>query len=184
MKRLFIAVNITPEPELSEIFSKFRNVLAHERIKWTDASNMHITLAFLGDTEEGRINSLLLMLKERCSGFGSFEFFIKGSGIFKDFRDPRVIWLGTAQTDKLTRLAGKLKCGLDEIGFPTEERQFRPHLTLGRIKSLKDSGSLRKLLEQYRDTDIQAVNVGEVILFESILMQTGPLHRVMERFAL
>ncbi|MDY0099629.1 MAG: RNA 2',3'-cyclic phosphodiesterase [Bacteroidales bacterium] len=184
MKRLFIAVNIAPEPALREIFSRFKTMLAHEKIKWADTSNIHLTLAFLGDTKEGRINSLSLMLQEKCSGFGSFEFVIKGSGIFKDFRDPRVIWLGTGQTDQLDILAGNIKRGLDENGFPTDEREFRPHLTLGRIRSLKDTGGLRSLLEQYRDTDIQKVNVGEVILFESILMQTGPLHRVLERFPL
>ncbi len=184
MKRLFIAVKIEAESNLLRIISTLKAILGDESIKWVDPGNIHLTIAFLGDTDEKRIKTLDLMLKDKCSGFGEFEFFLKGSGLFKNFRDPRVIWAGIESNGELAELHTRIKTGLAETGFRIEERLFRPHLTLGRIKSLKNTDNLKTVLEKYRDVEIQKVNVREVILFESILLQTGPLYKPVTKFGL
>ena len=66
---------------------------------------------------------------------------------------------------------------MKSTGFVIEERQFKPHLTLGRVKSVRDTENLKKVLEKYRDDEFQKVEVKEVILYESILMQTGPIYK-------
>jgi len=184
MKRIFIAVKADAGPGLQETLATFKTVLEGERIKWTDPGNMHLTIAFLGDTGEKRVGPLSLMLKERCQGFGEFGFMLKGTGLFRSFRDPKVIWIGIESSDRLLRINELITAGLKETGFLVGERIFRPHLTLGRVKSLKDTYNLKTLIEQYAEKEIQKVEVREVILYESILMPTGPLYKALGKFSL
>lgn len=184
MKRIFIAVKVTPEAELLKAAATLKALLASESIKWTDMINTHLTLAFLGDTEESRIGSVAGMLQERCAGFKEFGFRIEGTGIFKNYRDPRVIWAGITSAERLVVLGGIINSGLTENGFRVEERAFKPHLTLGRIRTVKNIDHLREVVEKYRETVFQTVTVNEVILFESILRQTGPLYKPLGKFSL
>ncbi len=184
MKRIFIAIKIDPENDLLRIHASLKSVLGSEKITWVDPSNIHLTLAFLGDTEEDRIKVAAIMLKQKCSGFGKFEFNLSGAGVFKDFRDPRVIWIGIENSEKLVNLFNAIKTGLDDTGFKTEDRPFRPHITIGRIKFLKNPAVTRTEIEKYRETEIQKVAVREVILFESILKPAGPVYKPVGIFKL
>jgi RNA 2',3'-cyclic 3'-phosphodiesterase len=184
MKRIFIAIKVEPGAELLKMISTVKELLGAENIKWVDPANIHITLAFLGDTQEKRIKNLDNMLKESCRGYHEFDFLLAGTGVFKNFRDPRVIWVGIKSQEKLSKLYDIIAYGLNEIGMGIEKRQFRPHLTLGRVKSVKDTENLKKVLEKFRDTEFQKVLVKEVILFESILLQTGPIYKSLDIFPL
>lgn len=184
MKRTFIAVKVNPEGDLLRMISSLKSLLSDENIKWVDPANIHLTLAFLGDTEEKRIKILSGMLSERCTGFGEFDFTLAGAGVFKNFWDPRVIWVGIRSSEKLFMLYNAIAEGLKREGFGIEERQFRPHLTLGRVKSYKDTENLKSVIEKYRDKQFQVVHVNEVILFESILMQTGPIYKSLGNLSL
>lgn len=177
MKRIFIAIKIEPENTFLRIHSSLKAILGNEKINWVETSNIHLTLAFLGDTEEDRIKVAAIMLKQQCSGFGEFDFNLSGTGVFKDFSDLRVIWIGIKESEKLAELHGRIKTGLEDTGFKTEDRPFRPHITIGRIKFLRNPGALRSAIEKYRDMEFQKVNVQEVILYESILKPTGPVYK-------
>jgi RNA 2',3'-cyclic 3'-phosphodiesterase len=184
MKRIFIAVKVEPGIGLMRAAATIKSLLASETIKWTDPGNTHLTLAFLGDTDEKRIKILTRMLSERCSGFGEFSFTLEGMGVFKNFREPRVIWAGVKQAERLTELSGAVNSGLAETGFVVGERSFRPHLTLGRIRTIRNTENLKEAVERYIGTEFQKVTVGEVILFESILMQAGPVYKALAKFSL
>jgi RNA 2',3'-cyclic 3'-phosphodiesterase len=184
MKRIFIAINANAGGELLRMISTLKVLLASEKIKWVDPANIHLTLAFLGETEEKQIKILGAMLKDKCAGFHEFEFVLSGAGIFKNYSDPKVIWAGIRSSERLSELTIIITRGLKETGFSVEERLFRPHLTIGRIRSVSDAGNLKNVLERYRETEFQTVPVKEVILFESILMQTGPLYKPLGKFLL
>lgn len=184
MKRVFIAVKVEPGGELLRMISSLKALLEAENIKWVDTANIHLTLVFLGDTEEKRIKILVSMLRERCTGFNEFEFILAGTGVFKNYWDPRVIWIGIRSSERLIMLYNSIAEGLKHIGLEIRERQFRPHLTLGRIKSVRDTDNLKSFLERYKNTEFQKVEVKEVILFESILSQTGPIYKSLGNFPL
>lgn len=184
MKRIFIAIKTEPGETLLRIHSSLKSVLGAERITWTDPANIHLTLAFLGETEEELIRAVSVMLKQKCTGFVDFSFSLKGTGIFKNYRDPRVIWIGIEHCEKLVKLNNEINIGLNDAGFKLEVRPFKPHITLGRIKSIKNPAALRSALEKYQDTFIQEVPVTEVILFESILKPSGPEYRPEGKFSL
>jgi 2'-5' RNA ligase len=184
MKRIFIAVRTEPEGDLARMISSVRAMLRLEKIKWVDLSGVHITLAFLGDTPEERIKLLDSMLREKCAGFGEFDFVLSGAGVFKSFTDPRVLWVGISKADRLSSLYEIIGKGLGEAGFETEERKFRPHMTIGRIKSISDHAELRSAIEKYKGIEFQTVRVKEVILYESILQKTGPLYIPLGKYPL
>jgi len=184
MKRIFVAVKVDPWQTLIRIHASLKSVLGGEKINWTDPANMHLTLAFLGDTEDELIKIVSIMLKQKCTGFGDFSFNLTGTGLFKNWSDPRVIWAGIEYNEKLSQLNEKIMTGLKDAGFRLDERPFKPHLTLGRIKSINHPDILKSALDNYKDVKIQEVDVKEVVLFESILKPTGPVYIPLGRFKL
>ncbi len=124
------------------------------------------------------------MLQKKCEGSGRVELFIRGSGVFRNVNDPRIIWIGIAPSEKLLNLNSRIMKGLTELGIKIEDRPFKPHLTIGRIKRLNDKETLRALIEKYQNLEIQKSVIKEVILYESILLQSGPVYKPLTRYNL
>jgi 2'-5' RNA ligase len=177
MKRIFIAIKADPDAAFQRMYATLRSALGSEKITWVSLENIHLTLVFIGDTEEDRIKAAGILLKQKCTGFGEFNIRISGVGIFRNFNDPRVLWTGLEENDKLCRLNKQLNNGLQDIGFKIENRPFNPHITLGRIKSIRDKVALKSAISRYQDKFVQEVHVKEVILFESILKPSGPVYK-------
>ena len=97
------------------MISSLKSRLSNESIKWTNPDNIHITLSFLGDTEERWIKDINSMLKKNVKDSGRFELVIKGSGVFRNVNDPRIIWIGIEPSEKLLSLNGIIMKGLDGI---------------------------------------------------------------------
>jgi RNA 2',3'-cyclic 3'-phosphodiesterase len=177
MKRLFIAVKVDPEESLLKMISSFKSGLYKDIIKWTDPGNIHITLAFLGETEEKMIKPISSMLKENCEGSGKFELVIKGAGLFRNPDDPRIIWTSINTSEKLLHINDLIKKGLNGLGIKTEERPFKPHLTIGRVRHINDKETLKTLVEKFQNSEIQIVPVNEIVLYQSILLPSGPIYK-------
>lgn len=173
MKRIFIAVKVNPEGTFLKMISYFKSVLLSENIKWINPENIHITLAFLGDTEEELIKDISLMLSKVCANTGYFELTIKGTGVFRNINDPRIIWTNIDHSEKILDLADKILIRLDEMNIKLEDKPFKPHITIGRIKHLKNKETFKKLTEQYQNTELQRLHITEVVLYESILLPQG-----------
>jgi RNA 2',3'-cyclic 3'-phosphodiesterase len=184
MKRLFIAVRTTPDDNFTKLYSSLRNELEGESIKWINPENIHLTLVFLGSTDESRIPGIEKILKSVCNRTQNFEISLKGFGVFKNISDPKVAWAGLYQSDKLATLRESIAEALLEAGYKIEDRPFSPHVTIGRIKSIKDHDRFKMKMLKYHMTDIQRVPVREVILFESILKQEGAVYKQVSAFSL
>ena len=177
MKRIFIAIKIEAGDSLLKMISSYRTSLNKDQIKWTDTAKIHITIAFLGNTEDKTINAIISMMEEKCKGFSQFELILKGSGIFRNINDPRIIWTGIEPSEKLCQLNNLIMSGLKELKIKIENRPYKPHLTIGRIKHLNNVESLIALIEEYQNYEIQLVPVNKVILYESILLSAGPVYK-------
>jgi 2'-5' RNA ligase len=177
MHRIFIAVKVTPEPEFESHINFLKEELNTENIRWVEMSNIHVTIAFIGETEDVIINRIGEALLDNCSGFGRFEFAIRGLGIFKSINDPRVIWAGLDKFEKLKRLQLITVDGLKDLPINIVERKFTPHVTLGRVKSLKRFEVIKSLIVNYSEHEFQKVSVKELILYKSILTPTGPVYK-------
>jgi 2'-5' RNA ligase len=138
----------------------------------------------LGDTEAKRVEEIDLLLSEMSSGFGNFDLVLAGAGVFRSYNDPRVIWAGIGYSKQMSRLNKLVTDKLLETGTKLEDRPFRPHLTLGRVKKINDVTKLKMLFDEFKDQEIQRVKVNEIILYESILRPEGPLYRSLGTYPL
>lgn len=183
-KRLFIAVDVIPDEGLISFYRKLKKLLEGLSIRWVDEKLFHLTLKFIGDTEESRIGLIKSALSEVTGYVAPFTFGIGGPGFFGSKKNPRVIFSEITQAGGLTDLSFRIDEKLATKGFEKEQRRFNAHLTLGRIKYLSDNTLLFSVVQQYRDTFFQTVNTQEVILYESILRSDGAEYIPLEKFLL
>jgi RNA 2',3'-cyclic 3'-phosphodiesterase len=177
MKRTFIAVSVVAGNELKNAIANMKSDLGSENIKWVDISNMHVTLAFLGNTGEAAVKSVSTMLENTFSGFGEVAFSLAGLGVFKSYYDPKVIFAGIENSEKLIEAHNMVRNGLDRIDIRIEDGRFSPHLTIGRIKDLRDKSNFQKVVQQFTGIHFQTVIVNEIVYYESILLPSGPVYK-------
>jgi 2'-5' RNA ligase len=175
--RCFLAVELPP-PTLSKI-GKIQDRLQTSRadVRWVKPDRIHLTLKFFGNIEEEQVTHISSVMEAAAAQRTSFALSIEGLGAFPSSRNPRVIWLGLqGWEENLLPLQRDLEARLEAIGFPPEERSYRPHLTLGRVKSLKEKRDLVDLIERERDVNIGSFVVDRLVLFRSDLRPTGPIY--------
>ncbi|HOW30923.1 MAG TPA: RNA 2',3'-cyclic phosphodiesterase, partial [Bacteroidales bacterium] len=174
MKRLFAAVKIIPSPNFISVVRSLASELRHERIKWVELHNMHLTLKFFGETEESRIPDINKALSAAAENVEPFTLHLGRTGIFGSRYDPRVIWFGIDPEPGLNKLAGDVVSNLRQAGWRPDRQNFVPHLTVGRIKEISDKSLFQGVIDRYRDASIQEQPVHELVLYESILKREGP----------
>jgi 2'-5' RNA ligase len=182
MKRLFAALKIHLDAEFLVIYRKLKHELRHEQIKWAEDHNIHVTLKFFGETEEQRIPEISSVLKKRALTTTSICLQLAGLGIFGSFYAPKVIWLGIEPYKELSTLMKSIHGDLQIIGFEPDRQNLVPHLTLGRIKFLRDKIMFNRTVDQFKTISSSPVSVGEMILYESILRREGPEYISLEKF--
>jgi 2'-5' RNA ligase len=130
--RLFVA--LTPPPDVQravwEAFAPLRN--RELPVKWVPPEGVHLTLKFLGDVAEERREELMGALGSAAAGTRPIALAVRGAGAFPDLDRPRVFWAGVESDAALELLADGVERSFAPLGFPTEARAFRPHLTVGR----------------------------------------------------
>ncbi len=184
MRRTFIATPIEPGAKLSQTHTKLRNALKNEKIKWVDGDHFHITLFFLGDTSERAITQVRQKLGDLLPGFSAFQMRLKGLGVFKNMRKPRVLWAGIEQYEPLKAIKQAIDRELEPMGFTPDKREFKPHLTLARMKWVEDKEKLEGLVHTHQQEEWQWVRIREIIYYQSRLTQSGPVYTPIERFRL
>src|SRR5664279_1816665 len=124
MKRIFIAIKVNVGETFFEMISSFKSELSGDNIKWINPENIHITLAFIGNTENDLIKSISEMLEKTCKDSGNFELVIRGTGVFKNINDPRIIWTNIDHSEKLLMLAEKILKELNQMNITLDDKPF------------------------------------------------------------
>jgi|WetSurSiteA1Bulk_404760.scaffolds.fasta_scaffold00196_12 RNA 2',3'-cyclic 3'-phosphodiesterase len=173
MKRIFIAIDIVPSPKLKEDYELVRYRMRLERINWVQVDNLHITLNFLGDTEEEMLPDIMDRLQDIANGKQPFGLTLRSFGVFSSLRDPRVIWIGCDPCPELVQIKKELDYCLSGFGFVPENRAFSPHLTLGRVKAIRQQNQLAQLISLYKEVVFQKQPVDRIVMYESKLTPEG-----------
>ncbi len=171
--RCFIAVTI-PEPvkkAIGEVADVLRKSGAD--VKWVAAENIHITLKFLGSTDEEIIEDIKDALAARVSSYRPFYIRISGAGYFPPGRRPRVVWIGLGDSGVLEDLQRDVEGEMTRFGYPGEDRPFSPHLTIGRVRSDKRMTELLKRLDEFREKDFAEIEIKGITLMKSELKPAG-----------
>ena len=184
MKRLFAALKITPDAEFVSSYRLLQTAMRYQQIKWVEEHNIHITLKFFGDTEERKIPQIASVLSERASGTAPFTFRLSKLGIFGSRYAPRVIWTGIEPHGPMAALMKEVQEDLRKVGYEPDRQNLVPHLTLGRVKEIRDRELFARAMDQFREMESQPMESREIILYESILRREGPEYRVIGKYAM
>ncbi|MEO0089463.1 MAG: RNA 2',3'-cyclic phosphodiesterase [candidate division WOR-3 bacterium] len=176
--RSFIALEI-PEEIKNEVYQHIENFKKDNLpVKWVEKENLHITLVFLGEQDLNFINRVKEILKNLSSNFKPFYINLTNFGFFPNAKKPRVFWVGINKNKEIiTQMVEKLNNELKKIGFKPEEREFSPHLTIGRFKAVFNAEKYLTL--KYKSKDFL---IDKITLFKSTLTSTGPIYEVIENY--
>jgi 2'-5' RNA ligase len=134
-------------------------------------------LKFFGNIDRSAVESICAAVKKQAAATPSLQLKAERMGVFPDLRKPRVLWVGTAgESGKLALLQNHLEADFEKIGFPRENRPFRAHLTLGRIKDSRTAVSIGEALKKHSEFTAGEFRVHEVILFQSNLTPQGAIY--------
>lgn len=172
--RTFIAIRIFPRQELITLLQKLKKELEDEELKWIKRSHFHLTVKFLGEISADKLQAVKEALKHLEPEFKSFTLTLKGTGVFMSRRKPRVLYVKIEESADLKNLAVKTGEILLPLGFDHGKGKFSPHLTLARVKYLKETERFLDIVNKYEKKEIQKIDVEEMILFQSILGKEGP----------
>ncbi len=181
MKRLFIAIKIEQSKPLIEIFGKIKKELAEEKVKWVDPENLHLTLVFLGNTQDEFIPKIKPLIDDISYKYSQFNMTLSSFGVFKNIQNPTVFWFGIEKNNVLSEINKELYSKLTELGLLIEMRDFKPHLTIGRSKIINEKVKLKDLIDELRDKIITNQKVENIILYESILTPGGPIYKALHK---
>jgi 2'-5' RNA ligase len=176
MLRTFIAVKIPATPSLADVVQELGRMGASVRPVATD--NLHLTLKFLGDTPQSRIAEVVEVVSRAAGAANEFDLRLVGLGAFPHAQRPDVIWSGIDAPDVLRTLAEAFESELGSLGFRREAREFKPHLTLARVKA-KPPPALFQLLADHPATDFGNVHVSAIEYLQSELQRGGPKYTVL-----
>lgn len=175
--RLFIAIEL-PE-EIKKELERFQTGIPGARL--VPVEQIHLTLAFLGETDEETAKKLTAGLAKIQAD--SFQLFSSGIGCFPNRQRPRVIWTGLKPEPNLLKLAAAVHESVLASGIALEERPFSPHITLARIK-LPRSRELTAFLDKHSGLTLKPFSVREFTLFQSRLTSQGAEHIPLRIFPL
>ena len=176
--RGFIAIEVDSFPKIIELENEIKKSGAP--LKLVEPQNIHITLKFLGDTDENLIGKIEDILKESVSDIKPFEIILKGAGVFPNQNYIKVMWIGIENTEQLGKIANKIDEQISGLGFDREKRRFSAHLTIARVKSAKNKDNLIQIIEKYKEIEFGRITVHSIKLKQSELTPKGPIYTTLK----
>jgi 2'-5' RNA ligase len=192
MIRAFLAVELGDHlrNQITLIQQDLRQRLVREsskdiRITWVQPSSIHLTMKFLGDTDEHLIEPLREAIERAMLGHGAVHMPIERLGVFPRLLQPRVLWIGPSEqweqgddAKRLVALHRAVENCCQSVGFAPEGRPLSPHLTLARVKegerhvgqALAESGAMD------RPVSLGLLAVQSIVLMKSELRPTGSVY--------
>jgi len=175
--RAFIAFELpenvrTAIVKIQERFGPYRF-----NVRWVKTANIHLTLKFLGNIGREQIDPIETAILKAVADFKPLSLAAKGVGVFPGIKRPRVIWIGVSgQAQLLIQLQKSIDQQLTTIGFARENRSFKAHLTIGRVKGRINPGHLADAIGETTGFEPEPFTADRVILYQSDLQPAGPIY--------
>ncbi|NYZ78435.1 RNA 2',3'-cyclic phosphodiesterase [Candidatus Micrarchaeota archaeon] len=173
--RCFLAVELNKETRdaLAQVIAEAKR--SGVQATFVDPQKLHITLLFFGELTEEQAREKIAAIKKICSGVKPFELVVKGLGFLPNERFVRVFHAESFSSE-LFELQDKLASALNM----REERGFKGHVTLARVKTQENLAPLRGLKEKHSETVFGKTLVRELAFKKSILTPKGPEYENVE----
>jgi 2'-5' RNA ligase len=174
-----------PEEVLGEVASiqnRLRKLIDGD-IRWVRPEGIHLTLKFFGELSGADVANIATVVGKAAEKEAPFALAVGGVGVFPDPHRPRVLWLGmNGDVERLLVFQRGLEQALLQAGFPREERPFRPHLTLGRIRNPKGLIGLARVLEKGEGYTAGRFIASGLSLIQSELTPGGAMYTRLKGF--
>lgn len=177
--RTFLAVDLPNEVKETAIHLQTTVEAKPKAVKWIKAANIHLTLRFIGPTPEHEVPKIKEAVAEAVAGHHDIPLKVRGTGVFPKKERPRVLWLGIGgEVEKVKTLVSDINGSLKKLGYPPEEREYSPHVTIGRIRyPQKVTPDVSHFLNS--EYDPIEFHVRNVKFFQSDLVPGGPIYSVL-----
>jgi 2'-5' RNA ligase len=179
--RLFVAIDVDDEARAAIVREQKRlgKLLSDAQPRWVRPEQLHLTLAFIGETDRARLTPIVDVMG-RDFACGPFRLVFGGLGVFPPHGAPRVLWIGVVEGESgAVELQEEVARRLGSVGVASDERPFRPHLTLGRWRDGRAFD--RSRLAVVAPAPIPGWSVPAVTLYESRLSPSGAVHTPVAR---
>lgn len=183
--RAFVALELP-----SAIQDSLRKISADLQVKTkglplrlVPVEKIHITLKFLGDMDEAKVQPISDLLGAKAKSTSAFDIKLNGMGVFPSPRRPNVIWVGVIAPASLLDLQSQVEGELSSLGFVPEKRPFSAHLTIARVRREARPADLQRIAEIVASTDVAAVTgrIDTLTLFQSQLKPSGSVYNPLSR---
>jgi 2'-5' RNA ligase len=183
-KRIFAAVDISVEARrrVAGYISELKKDFSDLRLGWERPEKLHLTLKFFGDTDAAQLEKLKEAAESLAGRFSNMRFRISKTGVFPSARNARVLWLGVeGDVEKLREMNAFLENEGEKFGFRKENRTYRPHLTIARIR---EPHRAKPLVEAHlaREFEPAEFEASELVIYESRLQPTGSVYKKVSGF--
>ncbi len=192
--RGFISIDVEPTDKMYEFIDEIERTGAP--LNMVDPNQLHMTIKFLGDTEEEDIDEIVQKANFAVDPYDPFKIDLKGTGAFPHLGFMKVVWIGSEvsseepQTSKdeefslLADIAHRVEEELVPLGFERDDREFSPHITVARVKGGKNKEKLKSTIEEYEDEFFTTFKVNKLTLKKSVLKKSGPEYHTLEEIPL
>jgi 2'-5' RNA ligase len=181
MLRSFVAVEIPAEIQgaLARSIAPLQKALPDQLIRWVAPQNVHLTLKFLGDVSPANLEQLAGALKAEALTHDPFTMSVGGLGAFPNPRRARILWIGLEAPAALMALLRGVEAVSARLGYPSEDRPFSPHLTVGRVRQNVSGSDLLRICTALEGTlvgTLGTVRVAALHIFKSDLQPGGSVY--------
>ena len=178
MIRTFVSIDVPVSEEMREILSELE---CRKNVRVANPKQIHLTLKFLGDNDEKKVERLCQSLRTALDGQKAFDVVVMGMGGFPNECRPRIIWLGVKDPGRLKEIAGIVDGCVKGLELDCDDKRFSPHITVGRVNG---SADIRDLVRDCKGKVLCTFRCDHVDVMESILYPKGAVHSVIESFPL
>ena len=185
MIRSFVAIELPQETRDKLIIIQEQIKQSQAKVRWLNPNGIHLTLKFLGNIHPAQVDEIAGTAAREVENEPPLTLRPSGLGAFPSLRNPRVIWVGIqGEVERLRNIQTCLESTLERLGFGREQRPFRPHLTLGRLKDRRRKQRLVHAIDTLQLPEFNSFDVGEIILYKSDLRPTGAIYTKLHRMPL
>jgi len=180
--RCFVAIDLSPDVRaaLEDECERLRAVAPRADVRWVRIAGMHLTLKFLGEVPEEMLARIRDALAAATAATPPIALACAGLGMFPGPSKPRVVWAGiTDGLRELGLLAAAVECAVEPFGFAPEQRPFRGHVTLARVRSPRGVRPLARAVEATGRAPFGSWSASHVVLYRSRLHPTGAVYEAL-----
>ena len=153
-------------------------------VGWVAIPSIHLTLKFLGEVDPEIIPKLAESLQAACESEFSFELRLRGLGCFPNLNNPRVIWCGIdGDLGPLAQMNRTVENACSKFGFSPEDKAFKPHLTLGRVKGKRNLQPLIDCIKIGSEQE-RSFRANHINIYSSTLKPQGAVYTILNTVVL